>query len=82
MHACSAISLFGLFCECMVTRELCMLYGYIMSLDQMACIFFWLLIVFILVGDTNYERGMTKESICLFCMIEQNYLDSGSQKNS
>jgi len=60
MHAWSVISLFDLFCECMVARELCRLYDHIMSLDQLTCIFFWLLIVFILISDTEFEQGMTQ----------------------
>jgi hypothetical protein len=46
----------------MVAREFCRLYGYIMSLHQLACVFFWLLIVFILITDTKYEKGMTKKA--------------------
>lgn len=66
MDAWSAISLFGLFYECMVARELCRVYGYIMSLDQLACIFFWLLIVFILINDTKFEQTMTQRKQSVF----------------
>jgi len=44
----------------MVAREVYRLYGNVMSLHQLACVFFWLLIVFTLITDTKYEQGMTQ----------------------
>ena len=58
MHAWSAISLFGLFLWVYGCKGIVEAIGYIMSLDQLACIIFWLLILFILISDTKYEQGM------------------------